>query len=61
MDIPEHLSLSFINFLNNKLEEIIIKCAKKTIPTKIRWPDGYNSLKPKDVVLTERFLKFATD
>src|ERR1044071_9006044 len=56
--IPPNPSLGQLNFLNNKLDELLIKCAKKHIPTKIRKEESFNSLKPKDLVLSERYLSF---
>ena len=45
-----------INFLNNKLEECILKAAKDNIPSKLA-SKGYRSLKAKSLVIIERFLK----
>ena len=57
MHRPTHPSLAYLNFVNNKLEEILIKCAKKHVLTKIRKEESYNTLIPKDLVLIERYLK----
>src|ERR1043165_2691356 len=54
--IPPNPSLGHLNFLNNKLEELLIRCAKKDIPTKLRRSDSFNMLKPKDLVLLKRYL-----
>jgi len=48
-----------MNFLNNKLEEIIIKSSKTTVPSKVRSTQGYSPLKPKELVLVERYLKWS--
>ena len=44
-----------MNFINNKLEEILIKAAKEHIPNKIAHK-GYRNLKEKNIVIIERFL-----
>src|ERR1043165_6888257 len=49
-------SLGHLNFLNNKLKEILSKCTKKYIPTKIIKEESFNTLKPKDLVLSKRYL-----
>ena len=54
--VPQTPTLKFLNFLNNKLEEVILKCAKRTIPTKIRQEEGFNTLRPKELVLAKRYL-----
>src|SRR6266511_2855467 len=51
-DIP---NIHTINFLNDKLEECLIKSAKAHIPSKIS-NKGYRNLKAKPIVIIERFL-----
>src|SRR5688500_11285956 len=57
IDLNAHTnpSLSTINFLNDKLEEGLIKSAKNHIPAKTA-SKGFRNLKGKQLVIIERFL-----
>ena len=57
MYTPSSPTLQYLDFLNDKLEWILLECAAKHVPTKIRKEESYNTLKPKDLVLVERYLK----
>jgi len=54
--IPNAPDVHTINFLNNKLEECMVKSAKSKIPNKIM-SKGYRNLKAKPLVTIERYLK----